>query len=163
VKLQAYLDGELPEGERRAVESSLTQDAEAAALLAELRHTNASLAAFEREIKLPESREFFWSKIEREIRRQEQQSPQRQEPQAWFAGWRRLLIPASAVAALVVLLVSLQSTVPGGGSGTGIVAAFDDENAFTYRDQSQGTTLVWLSYAADDTFQEGYSEEIIQD
>jgi len=162
LKLQAYLDGELPEGERRAVESSLAQDAEAVALLAELQHTNAALAVFEGEIKLPESREFFWSKIEREIRRQEP-APQREAQPSWLSGWRRLFVPASAVAALVLLLVSLKSNPSGSGAGTGIVAAFADDKAFTYRDQSQGTTLVWLSYAADDTFQEGNSEEIIQD
>ena len=108
LKLQAYLDGELPEGERRAVESSLAQDAEAVALLAELQHTNAALAVFEGEIKLPESREFFWSKIEREIRRQEP-APQREAQPSWLSGWRRLFVPASAVAALVLLLVSLKS------------------------------------------------------
>jgi anti-sigma-K factor RskA len=164
LKLQAYLDGELPEGDRRAVESRLAQDAGAGALLAELRQTNAALAGFESEMKLPETREFFWSKIERDIRRQER-TPQREEQPSWlwWVGWRRLLVPAGAVAALAILLVSLWTNLPGGGPGSGIVAAFDDDYAFTYRDQSQGTTLVWLSYAADDKFQEGDFEETIQD
>lgn len=162
LKLQAHLDGELPEGDRLTVESWLAQDTEAKALLAELRQTNAALSAFEGEIKLPESREFFWTKIEREIRRQEP-APQAETQPAWLAGWRRFLIPASALAMLAVLLVTLQTSIRGAASASGIVAAFDDESAFTYRDQSQGTTLVWLSYAAADSFTEGESEEIVQD
>jgi len=164
LKLQAYLDGELPEGERRAVESSLAQDAEAAALLAEFRHTNAALGTFESELKLPESREFFWSKIERELRRQEV-VPRRETQLSWlwWVGWRRFLVPVGAVAALALLLVSLRTNHPGGGTGSGIVATFADDKAFTYRDQTQGTTLVWLSYAADDKSKEGASEEAIQD
>ena len=56
LKLQAYLDGELPEGEAREVAGLLAQDAEARALLAELKNTRAALAGFEADIKLPESR-----------------------------------------------------------------------------------------------------------
>src|SRR6266513_3336151 len=70
LKLQAYLDGELPDGEAREAAGLLAQDAEARALLAELKKTRAALAGFETDIKLPESREFYWSKIEREIQRQ---------------------------------------------------------------------------------------------
>ena len=163
LKLQAYLDGELPEGERRAVESSLAQDADAAALLAELRQTNAALATFEAEIKLPESREFYWSKIEREIRRQEQAARAQARPAwwRWVASWRAL-VPVGATAALALLLVSLRTNLPGGTTDPGIIAKFADDKAFTYRDQTQGTTLVWLSYAADDKFQGGDSEETIQ-
>jgi hypothetical protein len=64
---------------------------------------------------------------------------------------------------LAVLLVSLQTSFFGTASAPSIVAAFDDESAFTYRDQSQGTTLVWLSYAAEDKFTEGEFEDTIQD
>jgi anti-sigma factor RsiW len=164
LKLQAWLDGELPEAERRAVEASLAQDAEGAALLAELRHTNGALAGFEGEVKLPESREFYWSKIEREIQRQEQPRSAAGVPGFEFlAGWRRFLVPVGAVAALALLLIGSQTVLHNAGPSSGIVAAFVDEHAFTYRDQSQGTTLVWLSYAADDNFQEGDSEDTIQD
>ena len=146
------------------MESALARDADAVALLAELRHTNAALAGSESEVKLPESREFFWSKIEREIQRQEQEPRAETQPSwFWLLGWRRVLVPVGAVAALTVLLASLQMNFRGVSPPAGIVAAFTDEHAFTYRDQSQGTTLVWLSYGADDKSMEGDSEEIIQD
>ena len=68
LKLQAYLDGELSDKETREVEARLSSDNEAKALLVELQNTRAAFLMFEKELKLPESREFFWSKIERDIR-----------------------------------------------------------------------------------------------
>ena len=75
LKLQAFLDGELPEAEASEVANWLARDREAAALLEELRNTRSALAGFEAEVRLPESREFFWSKIEREIQRLETPAP----------------------------------------------------------------------------------------
>ncbi len=147
LKLQAYLDGELAEGERRDVEAWLARDAAAAALLTELRHTNAALAVFESEIKLPESREFYWSKIEREIRRQESPVAERKAG-SLFAAWRRFLVPAGAMAAVIAagLLTVVQM---GGQHSPESEMALVDTEAFTYRDFSGGTTLVWLSYPAE--------------
>src|SRR6267378_6728212 len=71
LKLQAYLDGELPEAEAREVANWLARDREAAALHTELRNTRQALVGFEVGVELPESREFFWSKIRREIHRLE--------------------------------------------------------------------------------------------
>src|SRR6185369_4424628 len=71
LKLQSYLDEELPEDEAREVANWLARDQEAVALLTELRQTRQAVTGFEDGIRLPESREFFWSKIEREIQRQE--------------------------------------------------------------------------------------------
>ena len=98
LKLQAFLDGELPEGEASEVANWVARDREAAALLEELRNTRDALAGFEAGIQLPESREFFWSKIEREIQRLETPAP-KPAPAPLFALLRRFLVPASAVAA----------------------------------------------------------------
>jgi len=75
LKLQAYLDGELPEGEARELATGLAQDQEAAALLAELRQTRDAIAGSEQVRALPESREFYWSKIQRAIERAEAPAP----------------------------------------------------------------------------------------
>ena len=63
LKLQSYLDGELPEAEAAEVARWLSEDQEASALLTELRQTTQAMAGFEDGVRLPESREFFWSKI----------------------------------------------------------------------------------------------------
>jgi len=71
LKVQAYLDGELSEREARRVAEELRSEPEAQALLAELRNTTSALRENEPTVALPESREFFWGKIEREITRAE--------------------------------------------------------------------------------------------
>ena len=60
LKLQAHLDGELPEGEAREVTNWLARDREAVALYGELRNTRQALVGYEVGVALPESREFFW-------------------------------------------------------------------------------------------------------
>ena len=67
LKLQALLDGELPEREAAEVEARVKADPQAQALLDELRMTTTALRGNELERALPETREFFWSKIERTI------------------------------------------------------------------------------------------------
>ena len=67
LKLQAFLDGELPEDEAREVASLIARDEEARALHAELKNTRRAIKDSQPNVKLPESREFFWSKVERDI------------------------------------------------------------------------------------------------
>ena len=69
LKLQAYLDGELAPAELREITELLAQDTESKALYAELQATKALVRGNELEHKLGESREFYWSKIAREIDR----------------------------------------------------------------------------------------------
>jgi anti-sigma factor RsiW len=153
LKLQAYLDGELSERETREVEAALSSDAEAQALLTELRNTSGALAEFEAELKLPETRDFFWSKIEREIQRQDKVAASLGAPISW---WRRFLIPAGAFAALVLVgLIGFKSFGPVSGVPAAAVETFlTDAGAMTYRDEAEGMTVVWLSYPAENEFAE---------
>lgn len=153
LKVQAYLDGELPEAEARQVADWLAQDQEGSALLGELRQTREALAGSEAEPRLPESREFYWSKIQREIKRIEAAEPVRASRIPWSARLRRLLMPATgvAVAALLLLVVTRENgSGPTSPSDTTTETALEDSGAFTYHDSSAGVTLVWLSYPADD-------------
>jgi len=148
LKLQSFLDGELPESEAREVANWLARDSEAAALVAELRNTRQALSGFDEGIRVPESREFFWSKIEKDIRRQDLKPVGARSSTSWLESLRRLLVPAGAVAALalVALLAVTQTSV---SSGSHLEAASADPGAFTYRDFRNRTTLVWLSYPAE--------------
>ena len=150
LKLQAYVDGELSAADARQVTAWLKQDPEAAALEAELRNTNGALAGFESEIKLPESREFFWSKVERDIRRSEAAASVPLEVPL-YARLRRILMPVTglaliAIATMVVMREGRSPLFPTGGNSE---TALSDSEAFTYRDYNAGTTLVWLSYPAE--------------
>jgi anti-sigma factor RsiW len=150
LKVQALVDGELAESEAREVTQWLERDAEAAALLTELRQTRAALAGIEADLRLPESREFFWSKIQREIQRLDKPAatPVRA---GLLARLHRFLVPTAAVALLVMagLLAVRHGDWPVVSGGSERETALADTGAFTYRDYAAGTTLVWLSYPAD--------------
>ena len=165
LKLQAYLDGELPAGEAKAVVDLLAGDAEARELLTELTNTRNAIAAHEAEITVPETREFYWSGIRREIERQEKSSPaQAQGGTSIFAMLRRMLVPASGVAAvlLAVMLAGDQFSSSNGGFREEVETTFEDSGAFTYRDYSSGTTLVWMDYPAENDFAEMDLEDILE-
>jgi anti-sigma factor RsiW len=150
LKLQAFLDGELPEDDAREVAAWVAQDAEATELLAELRNTRKALADFEPELKLPESREFYWSKIQREIQRLEPvHTPKK--PLSVFALLRRILVPLGSVAVLAIVgvLVFQQFGSGGGVPRAQVNAMLADAGALHYRDQAQGMTVIWLSYPAE--------------
>lgn len=148
LELQAYADGELSASARGSVEARLATDAEARALLAELRMTRQVLAANEPAMQLPESREFYWSKIEREINRLES-AGERRAPSPILQWWRRLILPA---AGLAVLALTLSVTVFPGlqRGGSTVETSFPSADALTYRDQAHGVTLVWLSYPGEE-------------
>jgi len=157
LKLQAFLDGELPEREAREILAWTQRDGAAGALLGELKNTRTAMAKSELPLSVPETREFFWSKIEREI--------QRLEPQAIsapgvsiLATLRHWFFPAVALGALVVAGFVAHFNVPKAAvenvadadDTTTVETALADSDATTYRDDSEGTTLVWFSSAADD-------------
>lgn len=148
LKLQAYLDGELPAGERPAVADWLAVDAEARSLQTELTLAHETLAAGELPRALPESREFYWSKVQREIRRQETAGHRAAErrPLPW---WKRLLVPAAGLAALTLVLSVAVGRWPWGRQPHLVETTLADSGALTYRDLKEGITLVWLSYPAD--------------
>jgi anti-sigma factor RsiW len=157
LKLQAYLDGELSEAEAKEMARRLAQDQELVGLLAELRNTREALAGSQTLVPLPESREFFWSKIEREIQRLPAPAPQRPSR---LAAWRRFLVPAGAVAGVVI--VAMLSLMRPPSAGPVVETALAESGAFTYRDYNSGATLIWLSYPAENEFAEGQPAGTVQ-
>ena len=109
IRLQAHLDGELTGREAKQVAALIENDAKSRALFAELQQTRTLLAANEPEMRLPESREFFWSKIEREIQRLET-SPAGARTPAWLLFLRHHLaaVTGTSVAAALMLLMAFQ-------------------------------------------------------
>jgi anti-sigma factor RsiW len=162
LKLQAYLDGELSSGEAQAMTELLAQDAAARDLLVELTNTRAALLSHESEIKVPDSREFYWSKIRRQIEREEQASPVTRSISI-MERVRRLLVPAGAVAAAMLgLLIVQQQLGQGGYAAMEADGVHEDSEAFTYRDYESGTTLVWLSYPAENEFADTDTEDTLE-
>lgn len=148
MKIQAFLDGELPEAEAREIAALIARDRDAAALHTELKNTRRALAGAEQGITLPETREFYWSKISREIEKTERAEPVQAAPTLWQM-LSRLLKPVVAVAVVVLagFLVFHQT-----GTSTfdgGVLVASVDEDVITYRDEANDTTYVLFSYPAE--------------
>jgi anti-sigma factor RsiW len=153
LKLQAYLDGELSANESARVAGWIAQDQEARALAAELKNTNAALREHEAVVKLPEPREFYWSKIEREIQRQAAFPPEASFGLARWLFWlQRHLVSTGAAATLACLLtVLLVYSGRSGGQLGEIELASDEMGAYTFRNQSERLTMVWLYDRSDDS------------
>lgn len=151
LKLQAWLDGELSGREAAEVKEWLAHDREAQLLLAELQNTGAALAGHEQGVKLPESGDFFWSKIRRDIERQEQ-AASAVKPSVGRPWLLRLLLPTGALAAIVFMAVWLASpSTQAATEGAQMVLASDDMGAYTFRDQEEGLTMIWLYDRQDDS------------
>jgi anti-sigma factor RsiW len=141
LKLQAYLDGELNAAEAARVESLLQQDAQAAALVADLRMTRDALVANEPQTTLPESVDFHWSKIAREIERQDHvAAPGRAFGFAWK--WLRYVSPLAAAAAVAVLLV-VQSGPRESADGLYTESA-PEVSPVVFQSQEESMTVIWL-------------------
>ena len=80
-------------------------------------NTRKALEGFEPALKLPESREFYWSKIKREIQRLEPvQAPAKSA--SIFSLLRRVLLPLGSVAVLAIVGVLAYQQFGGYQGGT---------------------------------------------
>jgi negative regulator of sigma E activity len=141
LKVQAWLDGELPDPEARQIGERVARDPEAAALAAELGCIRQAMSHQETIVTLGESREFYWSKIQRLIQREA--GVRRTGGLPWHARWRKYMAPLAGVAAMVCVLV-LAVTRSGSPAFDEIFATAGGMEAVTFHDQSAQMTVVWL-------------------
>jgi anti-sigma factor RsiW len=148
--LQSYLDGELTGREARRVEQLLAGDREAQALLQELKLTKELLNGNELEVKLPETREFYWSKIQREIERADLEPAGAVETETLWGKWKRYLAPAAGIAAVVALGVLTAkvydaATFDKSAQHLAEIQNLSDETgSYSFRSQSENMFVVWV-------------------
>jgi len=146
--VQAWVDGELSGKEARDVAELVATSPEAGALARELSATKDFLAGNEPEATVPETREFYWSKIQRAIER-EAATPTRQPVFAWLLTWRRFLAPVSGLA-LVAFLSLLSMNVfhqPEGEDGRHLVEVenlSEHVGSISYKSQAENIFVVYL-------------------
>jgi hypothetical protein len=149
LKLQAWVDDELPDHERKQITAWISTDKEAQELVEELRLAKAVLQGNEPEVTLPESREFYWSKISRRIERLEQ-APVAPRWITWGLGWRQLLAPLSGVALIVFLSVLSLNLFPRPDADESLKHLVEVENlseyvgSISYKSQSENMFVVYL-------------------
>ena len=143
LKLQSYLDGELSVRESKQVAEWIAKDNDARLLYEELKMAKTAVLDNEPQMKLPESREFFWSKIEREIQRQEAQ-PVREESGLSLVGWlHRFLVPISAAAVVAVIGVVMISK--SARFDTASVETLNEEmGSISFRSEADRMTVIYL-------------------
>jgi anti-sigma factor RsiW len=151
LKVQAYLDNELSAGDARSVSKLISSDAEIRDLYTELKNTKDVLADNEPAVSVPDTRDFYWSQIQRRIASAERQ-PAVAHARPW---WLRMLAPAAGTVALFAILLSVmnpntQNAVAPTQTQAAVAPLHKVEEAadvslFTFRSESEGVTLVWVS------------------
>jgi anti-sigma factor RsiW len=151
LKIQAYVDGQLDAAEAADVKAWIDSDSEASELAQSLQSVSNTLMNNELGHKLPESVEFYWSKIEREIGAEEATLAS-STVSIWT--WGRLvrwIAPALAVASVAVVLVHLKLSDSEQDTGSAALA-FEHEIEFgttetsyiSFRSEKEGMSVVWL-------------------
>lgn len=158
IKIQAFLDGELAETEAREIAALIARDREAAALHAELKNTRRALAGTEQGVTLPESREFYWSKIRREIEKVEPGVQPAEPSQSLWQLISRLLKPVSAVAVIVLLGMVLFNRTDHRNGGPDLLVASSDMDTITFRDDNNDTTYVWFTDSSENDVANDYDD-----
>jgi|SRR6185369_975558 anti-sigma factor RsiW len=170
LKIQAFLDGELSEREARDVQQWLASDAQAQALVTELRTTTSYLKGNEPALALPETREFYWNKIQREIERQEAAPATAARLPFWIA-WRRYFAPMAGVAAVTMLVVfSMKINDIGLTDGpNGHLAEIENlsehSSSLSFRSQKENMFVVWVynkDQKNDETDMDSMDDTIVQ-
>lgn len=144
LKLQAYLDGELPAKERGEVARRLDTSGEARALLAELQHARGAVRGNELKRTLDCTRELYWNGIAQAIEAAEARRERSREHGVF--GWLRHHLAQIAGAAAGIALVAFtftMTTKPSEPDSTWEV--LDPDTAMVnYRDFENGITVVML-------------------
>jgi hypothetical protein len=146
LKLQAFVDHELSEGEAQECATWQARDPEASALCAELKAINELIEGNELEFKVPESREFYWSKIERAISAEKRLLT----PLSFvdrYRRWIRFVAPATGLALVLVTILSISrfsGQPPTLSYLHEIEMPIEDTSAISFYSQSAGVTVVWI-------------------
>ncbi|MBI5801890.1 MAG: hypothetical protein HZA92_14360 [Verrucomicrobia bacterium] len=140
LQLQANLDGELDAREVREIEALLARDAQSAALMQELKWTKGAISGNEAEVKLPETREFYWGKIERAIVAEERKAAAAPAERAW---WLKFLYPATGLAAVVAVMFVISGGRTTDGADTESVQ--EDVNAISFRSEAEAMSVVYVA------------------
>jgi anti-sigma factor RsiW len=155
LQIQAFLDNELPPAEARKVAAMLSNDLEAQELYRELKETKEIVSTNELPLRLREPREFYWSQIQRQIESAEASARRPRHTASW---WQRLVVPFAGAAALVALvgvllqkdanrlaIVEPPQVAETPAALNEIENSEDDMSTITFRSESEGVTVVWIS------------------
>ena len=111
LKIQAWLDGELAPQESARIADLIDNDLEAKELSEDLRAMQKALEVGEKTAVLEDSREFYWSQVERQIEAEEPitENAQPELVSGSLGNALRWLIPVGSLAAISALMLNFNS------------------------------------------------------
>ena len=147
LKLQAWVDGELPAAEAARLAAQAANDPALQALARQLRAVKAALPGNELARSVPETREFYWGTIQRALERAEVTDTVRPvwRWRAWLGayGWRTAL---GAALLLVLAAPVLRQRHPAAlAPQVQVDSPLENVNSYTFRSEADGMTVMWVS------------------
>ena len=106
LRIQAWMDGELAPKEAARLATLIEQNPEALALSEELRVVENALHLGEKPAILDDSRDFYWSQIERKIDAEEPLPEPYAAPVLASGNLLRWMVPVGSLGAIVVLMMN---------------------------------------------------------
>ena len=160
LQIQAWVDGELTPAEARRVETALAGDPAAQALAANLRTLQQHLREAEPSLQVPETREFYFSRIargiEHETRSRERQTADAPRRHALLPYWLRWALPAAGLVAALAFFLRPHDNHPVAATAIAAVptmaghevdATAPEMTTLTFYSARDAATVVWVSNA----------------
>lgn len=142
LEIQAYVDGELDAARRATVESLCSTDPAARRLLEDLASFRDCVQGHEPEFSVPETREFYWSQIQRQLKSPAAPAPAQISP--WL-NWVRWLVPVAGLAAVAYLIALPRSEAPASRTLASVSPASMEASSVVYRSEADGVTVHWIN------------------
>mgnify|MGYP007063409547 CR=1 FL=1 len=153
LKVQALVDGELTGRKAEELLRLLESNAELKSLHTRLTAVRGLMSGAELPRELPESGDFYWSRIAHEIERKDRETNRLARPASNINWWLRWLIPLAGVACLGLVLSLQPTTIPDLGimlSGDHELELSDDQiDVITFNSGDDTISVVWLDYSID--------------
>jgi hypothetical protein len=112
LRIQAWMDGELAPKEAARIATLIEQNPEALALSEELRVVENALHLGEKPAILDDSRDFYWSQIERQIDAEEPLPEPYAAPVLASGNLLRWMVPVGSLGAIVLLMINFGALNP---------------------------------------------------
>lgn len=142
LEVQALVDGELDARRSADVIALCANNAEAQALRDTLQNVRNTLQQTESQYRLTESREFYWSQIQRRIQAAEAAPSRETKPLSLWSGLLRWLVPTAGLAAIAL---ALTLRVPTPVTDLAYNAEASPVTSVEYRSDTDGVTVHWIN------------------
>lgn len=152
LKIQALVDGELTESEAEQMRECMDNDVRLQILYVRLIQARDLISKYEMSRVLPESGDFYWAKIAKEI--EIDGVANQRTNYSMVTKWLfRRLAPLLGIATIAMLITLQQSSVPDLGieieSDHELELSSDGIEVMTFNSADDSMSIVWLDYSMD--------------